>query len=385
MSDARIFTQWSDSYEYWDRYSLADGEPSEVPFDNASMDGRYKSRTGSRYVAWAQWSRDWITVKYGRDRIQHGPGVWTGLTTSWNTPPYQMLDVRIDPFPWFSIQATVLKAQASEPDGGLAFSGDADKWMHVHRYELRPLPGLALAFQNQVVYKDSSGVNPVYLLPLVPIYFTQDLNGNRDNSAMQFDGSWATPWGIKIWGALLVDDLNSVTDILGANWLNRWATLVGAQAVSPWPKIDADLTAEFSQVRPWTYTGGREEAYTFAHYGLPIGSELGPDSRTWHARLAWRPLSKWEFRVEFARLEKGFGFRGDTLGAVYGHSSEVESPTSSTLSGPEIDRTSFSGEGRWSPWRDISITAGVKRTWGTRTGAPDSAWWTGTLSGEVDW
>ena len=81
LSNARIFTEWADDFLFQDRYVLGDGEPSGVPFDDESESGRYKSRTGARYVAWAQWSRDWVSLKYGRDRVRFGPGKWTGLTT----------------------------------------------------------------------------------------------------------------------------------------------------------------------------------------------------------------------------------------------------------------------------------------------------------------
>lgn len=329
FSDASIFTRWSDDYRYWDRYSLADGEPSGVPFDDPSVNSSYKSNTGARYTAWAQWSRDWIELKYGRDRIQHGPGEWTGLTTRLTTPPYQMLETRLFPFSWLSVQASLLEARAGEIAGGISFSGDQRKWVHVHRFELQPGWGVALAFQNQVLYKDSGGVNPAYLLPLVPIFFSQDLSGNRDNSAMQFDAIWVSPWRFRLWSALMIDDLNSLTDIGGDNWLNRWGLLCGGQWIVPSKSVDADLVAEYALVRPWTYTGGREEAFTFAHYGMPMGSESGPDSRTLHARGAWRPISRLEIRLGGAWMWKGSG-EGAILGRVFGPGDD---PVSRTLSG----------------------------------------------------
>lgn len=382
-SDARIFTRWSDDYKYWDRYTLADGEPSGVPFDDPSRDNRYKSNTGARYTAWAQWSRDWVSLKYGRDRIQYGPGVWTGLTTNYSTPPYQMLDARVTPFPWLSVQATVLEARPGEQAGGIWFAGDDRKWMHVHRYEVRPLEGLSLAFQNQVLYKDSGGVNPAYLLPLVPIFFSQDLSGNRDNSAMQFDFSYASKWKAKIWSAFLMDDLNSLTDMFGSHWLNRWAFLAGGQFVSPWNGIDADLTAEFSLVRPWTLTGGREEAYSFAHYGLPMGTELGPDSRTFHARLAWRPAPWLEVGGAYALLEKGEG-RQARVGWVNGRDG-VYSGTSVLLGEAHHsqDRIGFDLEARWNSM--LRFEAELEHVEQEFSDRPGTTWIEGCARWVLDW
>lgn len=348
-SDARIFTEWNTDYRYQDRYVLGDAEPSGVPFDDPSENGRYKSRTGARYTAWAQWSRDWISLKWGRDRVRFGPGKWTGLTTRLESPPYNLFDTRLEPFRWLSIQATVLEARPGELE--LAFPGDQRKWAHVHRFELRPVRGLELAFQNQVLYRDSGGVQPSYLLPLVPIFFSQDLAGNRDNSAMQFDARFDRLRGFSLWGGLLLDDLNSLTDIFGAHWLNRWAVLAGGQILSPWRGFDADLAVEWTMVRPWTYTGGREEAYTFAHYGLPMGSELGPDSRTLRGRLAWRPRPGWETRLEGFVLEKGEGPQsriGWVRRGLPGNEAELFGEGWVGCSG------ATSGL-RWQPWRDVAV------------------------------
>lgn len=350
MSDAFIFTEWADRHRFYDRYPLGDGEPSGVPFDDESQDGRYESRTGARYVAWAQWSRDWISLKYGRDRIRFGPGEWTGLTTRLDAPPYNMLDARFEPFAWLSVQSTVLEARPGEI--GIVFPGDEAKWCHVHRFEVRPVRGVSVAFQNQVLYKDSGGVNPAYLLPLVPIFFSQDLAGNRDNAAFQFDARIDRMRRVSAWGALLLDDLNSLGDILGDSWLNRWAVLLGGRILSPWRSVDADLVAEWSMVRPWTYTGGREEAYTFAHYGLPMGSELGPDSRTTRLRLAWRPRPGLEASLAGFSLEKGLGSQA-TLGVVNrGHS---HGTTAELFGTGWTGRRGVELAGRWTPFRDASL------------------------------
>lgn len=367
LSDARILTEWNEDFKYGDRHTRSDGEPSGVPFDDPSRDGRYESRTAARYVAWAQWSRDWISLKYGRDRVRFGPGHWTGLTTRLETPPYNMLDSRFEPFPWLSVQATVLEARIGELE--YAWPKDARKWAHVHRFEVRPLRGLELAFQNQVLYRDSGGVNPTYLVPLVPIFFSQDLAGNRDNAAFQLDFRFDRFRNASVWSALLLDDLNSLSDILSPSWLNRWAILAGGRILSPWRSVDADLVVEWTMVRPWTYTGGREEAFTFAHYGMPMGSELGPDSRTFRTRLAWRPVPRAEGSVEGFLLEKGRGSQA-TLGKVHswGDGEEAE------LFGTGWDgRTGLVAGARIEPWRDVSLRArvGWVREQGTDTRSRD--------------
>lgn len=356
LSDAHIFTEWADRFRFYDRYPLGDGEPSGVPFDDESENGRYESRTGARYVAWAQWSRDWISLKYGRDRVRFGPGEWTGLTTRLEAPPYNLLDARLEPFGWLSVQSTVLEARPGEM--AVRFPGDQPKWCHVHRFELRPTRGVSVAFQNQVLYKDSGGVNPTYLLPLVPIFFSQDLAGNRDNAAFQFDAKIDRYRDVSFWGALFLDDLNSLSDFFGDSWLNRWAVLTGGRILSPWKSVDADLTVEWSMVRPWTYTGGREEAYTFAHYGLPMGSELGPDSRTLRTRLAWRSMPRLETSLTGFVLEKGLGPQA-TLGIV--NIGNGNGTTAELFGNGWTGRKGATAETRWTVIRDASLL--LSGTW----------------------
>jgi hypothetical protein len=380
-SQASISTEWSDDYVFFDRYTVADGEPSGVPFGDDNRNGRYKKRTFARYVAYAQSRYKWISVKYGRDRIQHGPGEWTGLSTSLATPPWTLLDVRIVPFDWLSVQSTLMEALPTDPYASIRdpryFDGDAQKWMHVQRFEIRALAGLTLAFQDMVIYPtDSGGINPAYLLPLTPIFFTQDLNGNKDNAAMQFDARLDRIPCVSLWGAFFIDDLDGPTTIFDNHWLNRWAALVGFRLVSPWKGFDADFTAEVSVVRPWTYTGGRESAYTFSHYGIASGSEGGPDSRSSHARFLWRPFRAVEMGPEFSLQEKGTG-RQARLGTVH---SDMDGDKASLLE--HAFRTwTLSGSATWEPWLGKHVSGTIGYAWSDSTRLAGVRWSLGISTG----
>ncbi len=381
FSQATINTEWADADIYYDRYPEADGEPSGVDFDGC--DSLYGKRTFARYTAYAETEYRWFTVKYGRDRIQHGPGEWTGLTTSRALPPWTVLDTRIAPFPWLTVQASVLEARPTETAIGSKnpryFAGDARKWMHVHRYEVRPCRGLAVAFQNSVIYDADSagGLQPAYLLPIIPIFFTQDLSGNRDNSAMQFDFRFDRLRPLSLWGAFFIDDLNDPMTIFDDDWRNRWAALAGFRLVSPWRPVDADLTAEISLVRPWTYTGGREADYSFSHYGYATGSENGPDSRSTHVRIAWRPCRRLELAPEFELQEKGTG-RGAVLGIVHSGADEDEAPFLAHSRNTEVLTAGM----KWEPWDGKILTAAAGYAWSDTSLNRGARW---SLSTVISW
>jgi len=363
FSRAAISTEWANRDIYYDRYQDPDGEPSEVPLDPSDADGLYPKRTFARYVSWIQWQGRWLTAKYGRDALQHGPGEWTGLSTSRFAAPNTFLDLRVDPFPWLTVQTTTLELLPSDLQGGTAlptwFAGDSRKWMHIHRFEIRPLEGIALAFQDQVVYPDSGGIQPEYLLPLVPIFFTQDVEGNVPNATMQFDLRVDRIPFTSVWGAFLIDDLDGPSTIFDDHWLNRWAALAGFRLVSPWSGFDADLTAEVSMVRPWTFTEERTNGATFSSYGLPIGTEGGPDSRSVHVRLLWRPMPSLELGPEFEQQEKGIG-REATLGTI--HSESLDGSYAGFLTRSWITRV-VSAQIGWEPWFGKRLTGSVGYAW----------------------
>jgi len=380
-SQAFISTEWANQFIYYDRYQDPDGEPSEVPFGDPTHNGLYQKRTFNRYVAWAQWQHSWLTLKYGRDHLQHGPGEWTGLTTSRFAAPVTFFDVRIEPFPWLSVQSTTLHLMPTDAAGGPSlptwFPGDSQKWMQIQRFELRPLQGVEVAFQDQVVYPDSGGLQPEYLLPLVPVFFIQDLAGNAANAAMQFDARVDRIPFTSVWGALLIDDLDGPTTMFNNHWLNRWAALAGFRVVSPWRDFDADLTSEVSWVRPWTFTEERGNGYTFSNDGTVLGTEGGPDSRSFHVRALWRPQRLLELGPEYDQQEKGIGRRA-TLGALHGPG---DSDSASLLAKSWITRT-LTGRISLEPWFGKRLTASAGYAWSDST---RYAGWQWSLEGIVGW
>jgi hypothetical protein len=380
-TQAYIATEWADKYIYYDRYQDPDGEPSEVPFGDKTENGLFEKRTFARYVAWAQWQHSWLTLKYGRDNVQFGPGEWTGLTVSRFAAPNTLFDLRIDPFPWLSVQSTTMQLLPSDVQGGTSlptwFPGDCRKWMHIQRFEIRPFDGVAVAFQNQVVYPDSGGLEPEYLLPLVPIFFTQDLAGNGPNAAMQFDARIDRIPDLSLWGVFLIDDLDGPTTMFNDHWLNRWAALAGFRLTSPFAGFDADLTGEISVVRPWTFTEERTNGATFASYGLPLGTEGGPDSRSLHLRALWRPNRLLEIGPEFDLQEKGIG-RQATLGALHDDS---DGNTATLLANEWTTRT-VSLHASVEPWLGKRLDLSIGHAWSDSSRYAGMTW---SVGGTVGW
>lgn len=285
-------------------------------------------RTFNRFESYATVDLPFVRLKAGRDRIHAGPGYFTSLTATRETPPYWLLEARVDFAPWLSLDNLLLKMTDSDHD--------VRKYANLHRFEFRPARGLALAFQDIVIYQDR-GPDWAYVLPLVPLTFAEADNGGRDNAAMGGDFLWTALPGLSFWGELFLDDLLGPGSFFDDFWENRWAVLAGFQAASPWRAVDADLVVEWGRVEPWTYNG-RKDHTSFRHFDVPSASRLGPDSRALDVQASWRPFRWLQARSRAAWTEKGLG-RPGTLGAI--HDDAVDGTRKAFLSGPTQYRSRY--------------------------------------------
>jgi hypothetical protein len=161
-----------------------------------------------------------------------------------DTPPFYLLEARIDFAPWLSVDNFLLKMTDTDHD--------IRKFANLHRYEFKPKPWLEIAFQDIVIYQDRDP-DWAYALPLVPFTFSEANNGGRDNAALGFDFLCTKIKGFSFWGEIFIDDLVGPATFLSDFWENRWAGLAGFQWVSPWDAADLDLILDYGHVEPWTY------------------------------------------------------------------------------------------------------------------------------------
>ncbi len=341
---AMVYTEEADRALWSHQFDPEKGETYSV--EKGAGDSLLAMRTYNRFEYYALYDHDWWSVKAGRDHVHAGPGYFSSLTATRQAPPYYQASARIDFAPWLSIESGVLKMTDS--------SFDVQKYANLHRLAFRPLPSLQLAYEDLVIYQDRDP-DPAYLLPFVPLTFSEANSGGRDNASMAFDIAWTGPGGLMLWGQLFLDDLLGPGSLYDDFWENRWAGLAGFQWVLPSAWADADLVVEYSHVEPWTYNG-RESHTSFKHYDVASASKLGPDSRSVDAQASWRLPGGWQVREHWEWDTKGTG-RGATLGAI--HDDAVDGQTKAWL-----------GDAR-SAWR-----ATQEVSWFYRRFAEVRVWWT---------
>ena len=301
---ATVYSEKVDRARFTHQYNPELGETYSV--EKGLGDSLLDFRTYNRFEYYLKFDQDWWSIKAGRDRIHMGPGYFSSLTAARNTPPYYLVEGRIDFAPWLKLDDYLIKMTDTDYD--------VNKYANIHRLEFKPTASLALAYQDIVIYQDRDP-DPAYLLPLVPLTFSEANSGGRDNAAMSFDAIYASRFGVSLWGELFLDDLLGPTSFFDDFWENRWAGLAGFQWALPMAWADADLVTEYSHIEPWTYNG--REAYTsFKHYNVPSASKLGPDSRSVDVQASWRPWKRLQLRERWEWNEQGTG-RPGTLGVIH--------------------------------------------------------------------
>jgi len=315
---ALAYTELTDRKQFSHQFNPDLGETYSV--EKGAGDGLLENRTFNRHTFYATWDLPWITFKAGRDFLHSGPGYFSSLMAGRDTPPYYLVEARIDFAPWLRMNNYILRM--TDTDHSIR------KFANLHRFEFRPHRTLSLAFQDVVIYQDRDA-DPRYVLPLVPLTFTESDNGGLDNAAMGFDFLWRGVRNFSVWGELFIDDLLGPTSFFDDFWENRWAALMGFQVTSPLPRFDADIVVEYSQVEPWTYLG-RKPQTSFKHFNVPSASKLGPDARSFDFQASYRPHRRLEFKLRWEANDKGIG-RQATLGVV--HDDSVDPVTKSLLGG----------------------------------------------------
>jgi hypothetical protein len=328
FSQGEVYREETDSNQFLHQFDPDFGETCATEQTGTV---KQKSRTCARYTSYLLWDVSWAQFKVGRDHLHMGPGYFSSLMFTKNTPPYYLVNMRIPFSDWLYVDNYIVKMVDSDHS--------IEKYAHVHRFEFKPTKSLSIAFQDMVLYSGRS-VDYQYALPLTPLLFVEDNTGGRDNDALGIDVMYSGLPYVSLWGELFIDDLLSPTSFFDDFWENRWAALAGVQVVSPWETFDGDVVIEASRVEPWTYLG-RSSTTSFRHFNVPSASKLGPDSWTLDIQVSYRPWKHLEW-VEYLEFSEKGTQDGAVLGSV--HNNEQHGTTKKFLDGNTIRNNKWSHE-----------------------------------------
>lgn len=176
-----------------------------------------------------------------------------------------------------------------------------DKWLAAHRLEISPFANFSFGLNETFIYGNRYA-DWSYLFPLNFYRAVQHKLRDRDNAAISLDAEWMPVNGIKLYGALFLDDMKF--DSLGGHWYgNKQAVQAGINWYDPFGWANARVTAEYVAIMPWVYTH-KFAINDYTSDNRSLGYWAGPNSEVvfWeikkdlHARLMtgvrWQKLRK---------------------------------------------------------------------------------------------
>jgi hypothetical protein len=281
----------------------------------------------------------WFNAEFGREFLRLGTGYSDRLILSDNAPALDMIkiDARYGSVRYTFLHGSILMEPAwfdgLPADDPLR---EVNKYVAIHRLEFSALGAFNAGFSEAVVYRRTAP-EFAYLNPLIFLKSAEHSLRDRDNTMIALDLEAYPRAGYKLFGALLVDDVDFSK--LGTGWWGNEFAWQGGTYLSDVAGIrDVDFHVEYTRIEPYVYSNRIVgNAYTSGEFGL--GHRLEPNSDEWLVRIISRPSPALRGSVGFRRVRHGanivengvvvFNAGGD---ALVGHR-DTDSDTAEFLAG----------------------------------------------------
>lgn len=276
---ARLFVDILPGLYLDERLSIWTGS-DENPPDYSSPFHRGTEKGRHLYVDWGylQWNNQTIALSFGRIPQRWGPGRFTQLLISNNSPSLDMLKVQ------FNLCNTLTFTGFTS-----TIDSDSGTYLTAHRLDYSPRDNLRIGLSESIIFK-SGGLDFAYMNPVIPWYPVQWNERLDDNAFFSFDASWKPFRGMEAYGELLIDDIQYENTGNRPNKLG-WTTGLSAYLSS----FDLGTVIEYTRIDRFVYSQRRPCNY-YLHHGEIIGSELGPDAD--RVTLSLGTSASWPLLVE---------------------------------------------------------------------------------------
>ncbi len=285
---------------YADTQLLLGGQDGARQVQLSSRVRTWRGVSASSERAYVKFERPSYSIMLGRRGTAWGRSRWGRLMLSGTAPTFDQLDAK------YEVGALSFEAMHAfleyEELGTETDLGDAESlFLAGHRMVVRGKWG-SIGLGEAVVYS-SVLPDPVYLNPLMPYYLAQHNERSNDNVLWLLDGVYHIRPGLTAYGEFVVDDLQYERSTENPD---KYGLTLGGAWYGAVRGVDAELTAEYTNVRNWTYTHTQTE-HRFAQDGLPIGFELGPDADRFRTEFVFHPAVKWSVGATYEHARTGIG------------------------------------------------------------------------------
>ncbi len=209
---------------------------------------------------WIDYTTEKVSLRLGRFSQQWGPGRFTNLLVSDNSPPLDLIRATLqfsDNVSFTGFTSTI------EPDSG--------SWFSAHRLDMRLRENLRVGVFEGAFYTTET-VNFAYTNPILFWYAVQWNEADDDNLFMGLDAVWMPHRNLAAYVEWLIDDFQYQTKY---NRPHKMGGTAGLNWVHPGSGLAAAL--EYTAIQKYVYSQ-KLPRNIFLHNDRIIGSELGPDA-----------------------------------------------------------------------------------------------------------
>ena len=308
--------------------------------------------------AYLTWQHRGFRVEYGSEVNRWGPGHRGTLTLSDKAPPLPTFKVRLDLHNTleFIFLTSSLRTNESVADPayeeiyGGARQRRPSKYITGHTLTLN-IPGATFSLSESVVY--GLRLEPIYLVPVLPIWSSQTDLGDRDNLQLTLTADVHSMKDVRVYGQLHVDEIKfrSLFGSDNRNWIGYQLGVLLTDALSRVP--DLDLRGEYTRIDPRAYRH-KFAINELESHGYPLGFWTGPNADNLYFSAEYFLNRALSFTAWFERTRKGElrpiddQYRTETI----------------IFLDPKLKserRRIYSIGGRYEPFRDFFVELSVQR------------------------
>lgn len=247
---------------------------------------------------------DIVNIKFGRDQRVIGFGPVNHILGD-NVPLFDQLSLNIN-YKMFSFSYFHGKILGSETSYTDSIQGRikniTDKYLAYHRFGFNIDHNLSFGLGEMIIYSGRS-VEFSYLNPFNFYKSVEHSNQDRDNSLLFLDVFNNSIKGLKLFGALLIDDIDFGK--LGSKWYgNELLYNFTLYSANLYKLVPVDFYIQYLRVDPYVYTHRIfNNNYTNLNYSL--AAPVLPNSDMLSIRTSYYPHHKLRFVMDFSFSRHG--------------------------------------------------------------------------------
>ncbi len=286
------------------------------------------------------YQNDWMSFKIGRDRLYIGQGIIKDIVSD-NSTNYDYLNFTLNykSFEYTFIHSRLLgDLNLKTVSPGVTNKEVGIKNFVYHRFGLNLKNTTFIGIGETVIYNGRS-IDLSYLNPFNFYKSAEHANQDRDNSMLFFDISNYSIRGVKIFGSLIIDDMDFSK--FGASWLGN-ITIFNAGIYTTLLQniVPIDFELQYLRIDPYAYSH-RIKKNNYTNFGASLGAPIQPNSSTIALKFTYTPHYRFWIDLLFRYTVHGQNVLSDS-GELINNGGDIETGFSSSdlpdakfLSGPK--------------------------------------------------